>query len=244
MSLQHFGEFVAGIATYVGRSIGRKLPGWKMETEAEVWEWWIRGFERRDRKNPPTKGGIVFVGSSSIARWSTLGEEMAPLPVLNRGFGGSNITDVLYYLDRIVLKHSPRIVVLYAGENDLGSGGSVQGVIEAHQQIDAQLAQALPECKLVVGSVKPSPARWGLRETFHETNRQLSTFVAVDRRRSFVDLATPLLNPTTTLPDPPCYGWDQLHLSAEGYQRWTARLKPLLLNLWNDRLSHDNSGIS
>jgi hypothetical protein len=51
--------------------------------------------------------------------WRTLADDMKPLDVINRGFGGSQIAQVNHYVARIVINYRPRAVVLYAGENDL-----------------------------------------------------------------------------------------------------------------------------
>src|SRR6516165_8948100 len=87
--------------------------------QADFWEFQIRAFEKADQVRPPQPGAVLFVGSSSIRYWRTLERDMAPLPVLNRGFGGSHLDHVLHYAQRTVLPYRPRAVVLYAGENDL-----------------------------------------------------------------------------------------------------------------------------
>jgi hypothetical protein len=87
----------------------------------EDWEPAITAFETQDRRQPPKPGQVVFAGSSSIRFWHTLAADMAPIPVLNRGFGGAHLRDVLRYADRIVTPYRPQAVVVYAGENDLGS---------------------------------------------------------------------------------------------------------------------------
>jgi hypothetical protein len=82
----------------------------------------IRAFEAADRTSPPPFGGIVFIGSSSIKNWTDVAADFPGVPVLNRGFGGSTLADVVYYADRILLPYRPRLVVLYAGDNNLASG--------------------------------------------------------------------------------------------------------------------------
>ena len=87
--------------------------------DSTIWERDIRKFEQQDNEHPQTEGAILFTGSSSIRYWNTLKEDMAPLPVVNRGFGGSRISDVIHYAERIVFPYKPKILVFYAGENDL-----------------------------------------------------------------------------------------------------------------------------
>ena len=86
------------------------------------WEPAIQKFEAEDKQTPPVKGGIVFIGASSIVRWTNLAESFPGLKVVNRGFGGSELAESVKYASRVVVPHAPRIVVLYAGENDLNRG--------------------------------------------------------------------------------------------------------------------------
>ena len=87
------------------------------------WEPAIEKFEAEDKAHPPVKGGIVFIGASSIVRWN-LAESFPDLKAVNRGFGGSEMADSARYASRVVLPHAPRIVVLYPGENDLARGSN------------------------------------------------------------------------------------------------------------------------
>src|SRR5579859_3047551 len=61
------------------------------QQDSRKWEKDIAAFEASDRTNPPPKDCIVFVGSSSIRFWSSLKEDFPGLPVVNRGFGGSEL---------------------------------------------------------------------------------------------------------------------------------------------------------
>lgn len=126
-----------------------------------TWEEEIRAFEAEDQSAPPAAGAIVFTGSSSIRMWTTLAQDMAPRPVLNRGFGGSQAHQVLHFAPRIVLPYHPGTVVLYTGENDLEgrTGKTPEQVLAEVAAFAGLLAQALPHPRLVLLSVKPSPAR-------------------------------------------------------------------------------------
>ena len=122
------------------------------------WEANIAKFEKQDETNPPDKHGIVFVGSSSIVRWD-LDKSFPNLPAINRGFGGSQLADSLYFVDRIVTKHEPRIVVLYAGDNDLQSGKTPEQIAADFDAFVARVHAKLPETKVIYVAVKPSVAR-------------------------------------------------------------------------------------
>jgi lysophospholipase L1-like esterase len=131
------------------------------------WEWEIRRFERANRRAMPPSGGIVFTGSSSIRFWKTLEADMAPLPVVNRGFGGSQIHHITHYADRIVLPHKPKIVVLYAGENDIAGvkfskKKSAADVLEAFKRFCEVVHAELPQTLIIFVSIKPPKRRAAL----------------------------------------------------------------------------------
>ncbi len=117
----------------------------------------IRDFERYDAEHPWPAGGILFVGSSTIRRWD-LAQSFPDLPTLNRGFGGSQLSDVLHYFDRIVVPYRPRVVVLYEGDNDLAAGETAEQVVAELRQFVTRLRETLPGTRLIVVSIKPSLA--------------------------------------------------------------------------------------
>ena len=132
---------------------------------AQEWESSVRAFERQDKVHPAPPGVIVFTGSSSIAYWSSLADDMKPLPVINRGFGGSEYTDINHYADRVAIAYHPVAVVVYAGDNDLASPGrkSPQSVAQDVQQFVQIVHSKLPETWVYVISIKPSILRWKIR---------------------------------------------------------------------------------
>jgi len=193
---------------------------------ADRWEAAIRAFEAQDQKAPPAKGGIVFVGSSSIRLWDV--EKSFPgLHALNRGFGGSQLADAVRYADRIVTPYQPRVVVLYAGDNDLAAGKSPAQVLEDYRQFVAKIHAALPNTRIVYIGVKPSLARWKLIDKVRATNQQIREFAAQDPRLVFVDVEKPMLGPDGK-PRADLFLRDGLHLNAKGYQVWADLLRPHL----------------
>ena len=130
-----------------------------------TWESAIAAYEASDVENGPEPGSIVFVGSSSILFWETLHEDMAPMPVLNRGFGGSEIAHVTHFADRIVLPYEPTAIVLYAGDNDIGFGSSADCTLARLRSVRCEhIRAAAPDTPIYYISIKPSPARWALWE--------------------------------------------------------------------------------
>lgn len=190
----------------------------------------IRGFEAEDREAPPTPGDVVFVGSSSIRLWSTLAEDMAPLRVRNRGFGGSQMRHVAHYAQRIVSPGAPSAVVVYAGDNDLagGTGKRAEDVVDDFRSLLEVVRAEAPEAHVYVLSIKPSRLRWERWPEMDRANRALEALARAAGDVTFVDVATPLLGPDGR-PRPELFRFDRLHLSDQGYEVWASVLRPLLL---------------
>jgi lysophospholipase L1-like esterase len=187
----------------------------------------IRAFEAADRANPPPVGGIVFIGSSSIHNWTNLAADFPGSPVLNRGFGGSTLADVVYFADRILLPYRPRLVVLYAGDNDLAMGRTPERVVADYEAFIARVRSALPAARVVFASIKPSPSRRAFIPRTRETNQRIRTIIARDSLQAYVDVFTPMLN-SAGQPRPELFMADSLHMARAGYLLWRARLAPVV----------------
>ncbi len=185
----------------------------------EKWESAIQGFEQQDREQPPTPGGVLFVGSSSIRLWDVQAS-FPDLKVVNRGFGGSEFADCAHFADRIVVPHRPRVIVLYSGDNDLARGKTPCQVYEALQAFVDKVHAALPETQIVVISIKPSPQRWSLVHRARAVNALIRAACEEDQRLTLADVATPMLG-LDGQPRGELYAQDQLHLSPAGYTLWT-----------------------
>ncbi len=196
----------------------------------DTWEAEIRDYEEGDQRARPPSGAIVFTGSSSIRMWITLQRDMAPLPVLNRGFGGAQTHQVLYFAPRILLPYRPSAVVLYTGENDLEerTGKTPAQVLREVSALSDLLFRELPQARLYLLAVKPSPARRRRWAQARRLNALLAAFAEEDGRRRWVDVATSAFDSRgrrrTEL-----YLADGLHLSPAGYALWTGLLRPRLL---------------
>jgi len=197
---------------------------------AQEWESSIRAFERQDKVHPVPPGGIVFTGSSSIAYWSSLVDDMKPLTVINRGFGGSEYTDIDHYADRIVIAYRPVAVVVYAGDNDLASPGrkTAQSVAQDVQQFVQIVHAKLPETWVFVVSIKPSILRWKVWPEMKQANQLIEGFLRTQDHAGFIDVASPMLDERGRLSSDLFVG-DGLHPSAKCYALWTSIIKPILL---------------
>ncbi len=197
---------------------------------AQEWESSIRAFERQDKLHPVSPGVIVFTGSSSIAYWSSLVSDMKPLAVINRGFGGSEYTDINHYADRIVIAYRPVAVVVYAGDNDLASPGrkSPQSVAQDVQRFVQIVHGKLPETWIFVLSIKPSILRWNVWPQMKEANELIRDFLRTQDHAAFIDVASPMLDQRGRLSND-LFIADGLHPSAKCYALWTSLIKPILL---------------
>lgn len=184
-------------------------------------------FAAQDAAHRSPAGTVLFVGSSSIRLWTTLAADFPGVLTLNRGFGGSQIVDSLVHFDRLVLPHQPRMIVFYAGTNDLAAGKSPEQVAADFAQFCARVHTARPEAKVVFLSIQFAPSRWALREKMIAANALIARYCGADPRRKFVDTNPALLGPDGQ-PRPECYSADRLHMSPAGYQEWAKLLQEVV----------------
>ena len=197
-------------------------------TGSAKWENDIAAFEKADRGHPPEKGGIVFVGSSSIRLWKTLAQDFAGLPVLNRGFGGSEIADSVAFAERIVIAYAPRQVVLYAGGNDINSGKSPEKVIGDFKAFAGRVRAALPDAEIDYISIAPNPARWAQVEKVKAVNSSIEAWMKGQPRMKFINVFPHMLG-EDGLPKPDIYVADKLHMNPAGYAIWKEVVGPFLV---------------
>ena len=188
----------------------------------------IDAFDAADRANPPAAGGIVFVGSSTIRLWSSLADDFGGLPVINRGFGGSTFPEALHYLQRTVVRYHPRTVVVYEGDNDLAGGRTPQQIAVDYRTFVRGVRDSLPNARIVFLAIKPSPSRWKLESQRQEANRLVRAIVAKDANQTFVDVGTPMIDPSSGHARPALYRADSLHMTPAGYAIWRATVAPVL----------------
>jgi lysophospholipase L1-like esterase len=198
--------------------------------QGQDWEPSIRKFEEQDKANPPKLGSIVFTGSSSIALWETLADEMKPLDVINRGFGGSEYSDLNQYAKRIVIAYHPRAVVIYEGDNDLApeSSKKPESVANDARTLVQTIRAALPETWIYLISIKPSRARLNVWPRMKETNRMIRDFTHTQEHVQYVDVASSMFDPEGNL-RADLFVEDGLHPTPKCYALWTSIIKPLLL---------------
>lgn len=188
----------------------------------------IAAFEAQDLVTAPPKNAILFTGSSSIRLWNNLKEAFPDKVVLNRGFGGSTLPDVIRYTDRIIIPYRPKQVVIYAGENDVASGKvSAQETYDRFVTLFQKIRKELPRTSIVFISMKPSPSRRQYFPVILEANRMIKDFLAKQRRTNYVDVYTPMLN-AAGQPIPDLFKADSLHMTPKGYVIWAEKVRPVL----------------
>jgi len=191
------------------------------------WEKAIHTFELQDAKHAPPTNAIVFTGSSTIARWKTLAKDYPGLPVLNRGFGGSQIVDATYFADRIVFPYSPKMVLLRAGGNDLWAGKSPTEVADDFKEFAETVHEHLPAAKVVYLSWSPSLARWKQHDREKELNTLVAQYIANKPWLEYVETYDLPLG-TNGLPRRELFVGDRLHFNAAGYKLLADRVRPSL----------------
>ena len=190
------------------------------------WEPAIAAFEASDRTSPPPTGEIVFVGSSSIRLWD-VDRSFPDLKIINRGFGGSQLSDAVRYAERIVTPYRPRVVVVYAGDNDIDGGATSEEVVISFERFVRTVRAKLPDVRIVFIGIKPSLSRWDVIERARMANEMIRAYAEHDDNVAFVDVDHAMLG-WDEKPRPELFVADGLHMTPAGYEIWSALLRPLL----------------
>lgn len=216
-------------APFLLAALGFGLGGWALHARAQTaadpsprWQASLDAFADADRRQAPSAGGVLFVGSSSIRLWDGLEQAFASpsrAVVLKRGFGGSRMADCTALVDRLVLPYRPRLVVVYAGDNDLAEGRTPQQVLESFGGFVERVRQALPDTRIAYLSIKPSPLRAALLPAVRETNALIAGFARETPNLDFIDVFTPMLDDAGR-PRAELFRDDALHLNEAGYALW------------------------
>lgn len=187
----------------------------------------IASFEAADKLSSPSKGSVLFVGSSSIRVWPNLKADFPNIDVLQRGFGGSTLDEVDHYAPRIVLLYCPRLIVLYAGDNDLAEGRTPEQILADFKTFVGLVRRPMPKTRIIFVSIKPSTARVALLGKMREANALVRQYVATDPSLTYVDVFTPMLD-SAGIPRGELFQSDGLHMNAQGYAIWRDLLQPLV----------------
>lgn len=189
----------------------------------------IAAFEAQDARIPPPENAVLCIGSSSMRGWhDTIDEDLAPLTLIKRGFGGSTMNDLFHFTERIVIPYQPRAILVYEGDNDVAQGVSPQGIANAFLAFRQAVRSELPRTRIYVLSVKPSPARWDMWPQIQQANTLLREICDQDGLLTFVDISAGMLKANGE-PRPEIFQEDDLHMNALGYESWAKQVSSILV---------------
>jgi len=209
------------------------LPAWaEVGKERTVqrnkdWEPTIAAFEAADKKHPPPRGAVLFTGASHITRWKSLARDFPRYQVINRGFGGAWMSDVLQNANRIVIPYAPRMVIVQAGGNDVRAGRKPEDVFADFKAFFTKVRAALPETRIAYLSIPSSPKSWAGRERFQQANALIEKYLKTQSNVRYIDSWTSMLG-RDGQPRPELFVADQLHLSKAGYDVYIRLIEPYL----------------
>jgi len=194
----------------------------------------IRAFRKTDSLVNTPKGKILFVGSSTFTKWKDVAIYFPGFPIVNRGFGGSSLTDVIRYVDDVIIRYAPKQIFIYCGENDFAANASlpVDSVVSRFKQLTAIIRSKLkPSVKIYYISMKPSVARWNMQAKFIAANQGIKEFISSQKNMQYIDLQAPMMDSTGERVRKDIFIQDNLHMNAIGYTIWQRVLAPYLMRL-------------
>jgi len=190
----------------------------------------IQNFKKQDSTNPPPQHAILFVGSSSFTKWTDVQSYFPSYPIINRGFGGSTLVDVIRYANDVIIPYTPKQVVIYCGENDIAYSDTVTApiVLERFKTLFDIIRKKWHNENVVFISIKPSPSRAKFRPIVEQSNILIKQFLASQKNTSFVDVFHPMLT-SDGKPMPDIFLGDSLHMKPAGYAIWKKAIEPYLV---------------
>lgn len=191
----------------------------------------IAEFKKQDSISSPPKNAILFVGSSSFTKWIDVQEYFPGYPIINRGFGGSSLTDLIRYKDDIIFPYQRKQIVIYCGENDIAGDSAVTGstVFERFKTLYQDIREKMPNVPVIYISMKPSPSRWNMKERMISGNEMIKLYLnRKDVNARFIDVWSAMLG-IDGKPMSDIFIEDELHMNAKGYAIWQKIIQPYLI---------------
>jgi len=190
----------------------------------------IQQFRKLDSVQPPADNAILFVGSSSFTRWTDVQNYFPGYTIINRGFGGSTLADVLRYEEDIIFKYNPKQIVIYCGENDIASSDTVTAatVFNRFKTLFTEIRAVYPKVAIAYISMKPSPSRWNLKDKFMTGNNLIENYLKKQKNARFINVWKKMLD-SNGKPRTELFVEDNLHMNAKGYAIWQKIIQPALV---------------
>lgn len=189
----------------------------------------IDAFKKQDSLAFPASNQILFIGSSSFTKWTDVQDYFPTHPIINRGFGGSSLPDIILYTNDIIFPYHPKQIVIYCGENDFAACDiiSVTTVVSRVETLFYLIRKRFKKISVAYISIKPSPSRQQLMPKFEAANTLIQQFLKKQKRASFIDVYHAMLN-NDGAPIPTLFLEDKLHMNASGYAVWQKLIEPVL----------------
>ena len=189
----------------------------------------IKAFKKQDSLRPPPKKAILFVGSSSFRLWPEIQTYFPGYTVINRGFGGSTLPDVIHYADDVIFPYQPKEIVIYCGENDIASSDTITSktVFTRFEKLFTLIRRKMPKVPVVYVAMKPSPSRVQYHQKLVQANLLIKNYLSRQPKTAFVDVYKLML--VNGKPDETLYVADRLHMNAKGYAIWQKAIQPYLI---------------
>jgi lysophospholipase L1-like esterase len=206
---------------------GQEASSYAAKRDYAKWEKEVAAYEASDRQKPPPKGGILFIGSSTIRFWKTLATDYPDHKVVNRGFGGTEIVDSTHFADRLIFPHEPKQIFLRAGGNDIHNGRTPSQVAADFADFVSVVHARLPKTEIIYIGVSPAPSRWGESDKYRELNRLIRQMALEMPRVGFVDTFDMVVRADGD-PREDLFVKDRLHFNPDGYKLLADRVRPFL----------------
>lgn len=174
------------------------------------------------------KTTVVFTGSSSIRMWDDIEERFLRFNIINAGFGGSHMNELLHWSDKLILEFKPDAVFIYEGDNDIAAGKSPELVISQTVELLSKLSSSLPDTRYFLISAKPSPSRWQFKSEYEKLNQLFNELASLSPAIEFVDIWTPMLNEDGSAVQKDIFLEDDLHMNSDGYDIWESAIRPYI----------------
>jgi lysophospholipase L1-like esterase len=191
----------------------------------------IQAFKHKDSIQAPTGNEILFIGSSSFTFWQDVNNYFPGHKIINRGFGGSTLLDIIHYANDVIFAYQPKQIVIYCGENDLASSDTVKApvVLQRFKTLFSMIRNKMPDVPVTFISIKPSPSRARLLPEMLKSNNAIRQFLAKQPHTSFVDVYSKMLNADGSI-KAEIFREDKLHMNPDGYHIWQKEIAPQLVS--------------
>ena len=193
----------------------------------------IAAYLKADETNLPPPAGILFIGSSIFRQWKKLPQQMAPLPVFNRAFGGSRTDEQLFYMDKIVLPYQPKIIVYYCGSNDINVNAEAEHIATRFKQFAERVHATLPKTRIYFVSINRAPQKMDKWKVVDDANALIKSYCIAAKNLGYIDVNRVLFN-RLRQPRYELYLPDKLHFTDKAYELFTPIIKPVITRAWRE----------